>query len=262
MSSFVLVLTLGVAMILLGSIRDAVAQTAAPPAIEGPIHAVTYVEVMPTARTEAAATLTRYREAARKDDGNLRCEVVSRIGQTHHFVVLEVWKDRKAFEAQRGSAHTGLLREKIQAICTAPIDERVHVGVSVGPLQPGPAGSAVYVVMHVDVIPPRKDDGLAALERLASDSRGAPGNVRFEVVQQTNRPNHFTVVEIWKDASAVEAHAMADRMRQFRDTLGPMSGALYDERLYSSDMGGSGRPPSPPRGAPRRSRGAPRVTRR
>src|SRR5436190_184685 len=120
------------------------------------------------------------------------------------------------------------------AIGSAPIDERVHVGASVGPLQPGPAGDAVYVVTHVDVIPPRKDDGLAALKQLGSDTRGAAGNVRFEVVQQTNRPNHFTVVEIWKDAKAVDAHTMADATRQFRDKLGPMSGALYDERMFKA----------------------------
>jgi quinol monooxygenase YgiN len=114
------------------------------------------------------------------------------------------------------------------------IDERVHVTTSAGPLQPGPAGDAVYVVTHVDVIPPRKDDGLAALKQLAGDARGSAGNVRFEVVQQTNRPNHFTVVEIWKDANAVATHSMSEAMRRFRDALGPMSGALYDERLFKA----------------------------
>ena len=39
-------------------------------------------------------------------------------------------------------------------------------------------------------------------------------------------------IVIPKDAKAVEAHSMADAMRQFRDKLGPMSGALYDERLF------------------------------
>ena len=92
----------------------------------------------------------------------------------------------------------------------------------------------MYVVTHVDVIPPRKDDGLAALKQLADAGRSSAGNVRFEVVQQTNRPNHFTVVEIWKDARAVEAHAMADATRRFRDALGPMSGALYDERMFKA----------------------------
>ena len=110
----------------------------------------------------------------------------------------------------------------------------MHVGVSVGPLQPGPAGDAVYVATHVDVIPPRKEDGLAAVKQLGDVSRAAAGNLRFEVVQQTNRANHFTVIEIWKDAKAVEAHSMAEATRQFRDKLGPMSGALYDERMFKA----------------------------
>jgi quinol monooxygenase YgiN len=54
------------------------------------------------------------------------------------------------------------------------------------------------------------------------------------VQQQGNRPNHFTVVEIWADQKAYDAHVMAGHTRQFRDKLGPMSGALYDERLYKA----------------------------
>ena len=92
----------------------------------------------------------------------------------------------------------------------------------------------MVVVTHVDVIPPRKEDGLAAVRQLGDSGRASTGNVRFEVVQQTNRANHFTVIEIWKDAKAVEAHSMAEATRQFRDKLGPMSGALYDERMFKA----------------------------
>jgi len=233
MVAFLGVFLLVLAMTAAGPIPQASAQApATPPPIEGPIYAVTYVEVMPTSRADALTALKRYREGARKEDGNLRCEVVSRIGQPHQFVILEVWKDQKAFEASGKSAGTMQMREKVQAIRNAPTDQRVHVPISVGPVPPGPAGDAVYVVTHVDVIPPRKDDGLAAVKQLGEDSRKAEGNVRFEVVQQTNRANHFTVVEIWKDAKAVDAHSMAEATRQFRDKLGPMSGALYDERMY------------------------------
>jgi quinol monooxygenase YgiN len=205
----------------------------APSAIAGPIHAVTYVEAMPAAGMDAVAVLARYREGVRKEDGNLRCEVLGRIGQPHQLVVLEVWRDQPAFDAHRGSAHARQMREAIHAIRIAPLDERIHAGVSIGPLHGEVPSPGVYVVTHVDVIPPRKDDGLAALERLARESRGAPGNLRFEVVQQASRPNHFTVIETWEDASAVATHAMAAGTREFRDALGPMSGALYDERLYT-----------------------------
>lgn len=228
------ILALGLAMMVIGAIRDAAAQAPAPPAVEGPIYSVTYVEVRPTSRADGIALLKRYREATRKEDGNLRCEVANRTGQPHQLVILEVWKDQKAFDAHGKSATTTQFRENIQAIRNAPIDERVHVGVSGGPLQPGPTGDAVYVVTHVDVIPPRKEDGLAAVKQLGDDSRKDPGNVRFEVGQQTNRPNHFTVVEIWKDAKAAEAHSMRETTRRFRDALAPMTGALYDERMFKA----------------------------
>ena len=199
------------------------------------VYSVTYVEVLPTSRADGLAALTSYREATRQESGNLRCEVVSRLGQPHQLVILEAWQDQAAFEAHGKSANTTQTRERLQAIRNAPVDERVHTGVSVGPLAPGPAGDAVYVVTHVDVIPPRKDDGLAALRVLGDAGRAEPGNLRFEVVQQTSRPNHFTVVEIWKDDKAMEAHSMTEATRRFRDELGPMSGALYDERLFKPE---------------------------
>src|SRR5438128_88797 len=94
MNSFLLVMSLAVTMILVGAITDAGAQAPATPAIDGPIHAVTYIEVMPTSRADGVAALKRYRETTRTADGNLRCEVVSRIGQPHQLVVLEIWKDQ------------------------------------------------------------------------------------------------------------------------------------------------------------------------
>jgi len=228
------VLFLGLVVMAIGAAGDARAQAPAPAPIEGNIFSVTYVEVMPPSRADATALLKRYREASRKEDGNLRSEVVQRIDQPHQFAILEIWKDQKAFEAHGKGANLVDTREKIAAIRNAPTDERVHVGLSIGPIAAAGARDAIYVVTHVDVIPPRKDDGVAALKRLGDESRRGDGNLRFEVVQQTNRPNHFTVVEIWKDARAVEVHSMAPATREFRDKLATMTGALYDERMYKA----------------------------
>src|SRR4029453_9591147 len=112
--------------------------------------------------------------------------------------------------------------------------ERGHTALSLGPIGAPSVRGAVYIATHVDVIPPRKDDGVAALKRLGDESRKRDGNMRFEVVQQTNRQNHFTVVEMWKDAKAVEAYSMAATTREFRDKLATMTGALYDERMYKA----------------------------
>ena len=198
------------------------------------IYTVTYVEVRPRSRADAVLLVTRYRETTRTEDGNLRSEVLTRIGQPHQFAMLEAWTDQAAFDAHAASTGATRLRDGLQAIRIAPLDCRAHVGVSVGPLGREAGGTVVWVATHVDVVPPRKDEGLAALAALAEASRGAPGNLRFEVVQQINRPNHFTVIEIWKDAAALENRATAEATRRFRDALGPMSGALYDERLFTA----------------------------
>jgi quinol monooxygenase YgiN len=241
MEMAVRVLLLGMVVVALGVIQDARAQTPAPtpaptpaavPAPEGNIYSVTYVEVMPTAKADAVMLLRRYREAAQKEGGNLRCEVAQRIDQPHQFAILEIWKDQAAFEAHGKSASTTETREKIAAIRNAPTDERVHTALSVGRIDAPTARGGIYVATHVDVIPPRKDDGVAALKRLGEDTRRDHDNLRFEVVQQINRPNHFTVVEIWRDAKAAETHSMAAPTREFRDKLATMTGALYDERMY------------------------------
>ncbi len=197
------------------------------------VYSVIYVEVMPTSSAEGGALLRRYRAATRTEDGNQRCEVVQRIGQPNQFAILEVWRDQQAFDAHGRGASSTDMRDKIAAIRNAPTDERVHTTLSVGPIASTVAAGAVYVLTHVDVIPPRKDDGIAALKQLAAAGRAGQGNVRFEVVQQTSRPNHFTVIEIWANATAVGAHSMAAATRQFRDALAPMTGALYDERMYT-----------------------------
>jgi quinol monooxygenase YgiN len=232
------VLVLGLVVMAVGAFGEARAQAPAPaptPApIEGNIYSVIYVEVMPTSRSDVTVLLRRYREATRKEGGNLRCEVAQRLDQPHQFVVLEIWKDQKAWEAHGKGAASTEMREKVAAVRNAPTDERVHTGLSIGPIDVTAPREAVYVATHVDVIPPRKDDGVAALKRLGEESRKRDGNLRFEVVQQTNRLNHFTVVEIWKDAKAVEAQSMAASTREFRDKLATMTGALYDERMYKA----------------------------
>jgi quinol monooxygenase YgiN len=197
-----------------------------------PIHTATYVEVTTAAAKDGAALLKQYRDAARKEDGNMRSEVAQELGRPNRFVVLEIWKDQAAFDAHGKSAATMQFRDKLKGVQHGPYDERVHNTLAVGPNEPVTTKRAIYVVSHVDVPPPRKDECIAALNPLAEGSRKGDGNVRFEVVQQTNRPNHFTVVEAWKDRKAYDARGAAAPQKTFRDKLGPMLGALYDERIY------------------------------
>lgn len=218
-------LVLGLAMSVLGV-------TSAADADSATFYTVTYVEIVPPSTAQGAALLRQYGEASRKDAGAVRVEVLQRIDRPNQFTVLAAWTEPKAFEAHQAAPSTKEFHAKLQPLLASPNDLRLHHGLAVvAALTASPAG-AVYVVTHVDVIPPRKDDAVAALKQLAEDSRKDAGHVRFDVVQQTNRPNHFTVVEVWTDRKAFDAHGMASPTKRFRDQLAPMSGSLYDERLY------------------------------
>jgi quinol monooxygenase YgiN len=203
-------------------------------ASEAAVYIVSYIEVMPPATGEAIALLRQYREASRKEVGNVRLEVLQQSGRPDHFALVEVWQDQQAFEAHGMAAHTRQWRERLQPLRNSPYDERLHKGLAIGPVPAARTAGATYVVTHADAIPPGKDEAIALLKQLAEASRAEGGNVRFEVLQQSSRPNHCTIVEIWQDQQALEAHAIAAHTRQFREKFQPLSGSLYDERLYKA----------------------------
>jgi quinol monooxygenase YgiN len=69
---------------------------------------------------------------------------------------------------------------------------------------------------------------------MSTDTAADAGNISYEVLQQANRGNHFTVIEAWTNRKALDGHAMAAHTRAFREKLSPVAGALYDERVYKA----------------------------
>jgi quinol monooxygenase YgiN len=199
------------------------------------VYVVSYIDVAPAARGMATSLLRQLASASRKDEGNMRFDILQRTAPSNQFAIVAIWKDQRAYDAHLAASRTKEFREKIKPHLISAIDDRVHTGMEIAATPAGKNGrGAIVVVTHVDVPPPKKDECIAALKTLVADSRKDPGSVRFDVFQQGNRPNHFSVVEIWKSQSAYEAHITAVSTKKFRDQLTPMSGALYDERLYKA----------------------------
>ena len=198
------------------------------------VYGATYVEVAPGAIPQALALLKALSTASRKEEGNLRAQVAQERDRPSRFVVIEAWKDQAAFEAHRKGKRYAEFNEKLVPIRNAPPDERVHNTLAAADQIPGPSRDAIWVVTHVDVPPPSKDACITELKTLVEASRKDAGNLVFEVVQQTNRPNHFTVLEVWKDGKAFDAHGSAEHTRRFRANLGPMLGAPYEDRVYAA----------------------------
>jgi len=196
---------------------------------------VTYFEAGPAAANADATSLKQFAAATRKEDGNTGFVALRETGRAGRFAFVEGWRDKTAMDAH--AAATKALQEQVQANLAAPFDVRPSSGLAVATALAGvdqAMATAVYVVTHVDVPPPAKDQCIDLLKQQTESSRKDPGVLRFDVLQQDSRPNHFTVVEAWRDRKSHDAHTMAEHTRDYRRKLTPMSGALFDERVYEA----------------------------
>jgi quinol monooxygenase YgiN len=209
--------------------------SAAAQAPDQAVFAVTYIEVAPSGEAQAANLLKTLAAASRKEAGNLRYEILAQLDESSHFAVLEAWSEAKAREAHAGTPAMKQFRDALKPLQAANYDERPSIATPLG--FPGAAGSAgaVYILTHVDIAGQNnRDEANATLKKMAEDARKEGTAQRFEVWQQANRANHFTVNEVWKDNAAYGAHLEAATTRANREKLGPMLGALYDVRRYKA----------------------------
>ena len=201
-------------------------------AVNTPVYAVTYLDVAPPAAGQAATLARQHAEASHKEAGNAGFEMLAEIGRPNRLAILETWRDKSAYDAHSAAPSTAAFRDKLQPLLISGTGARVLSGFSVAPptAQPGP--EAVVVLTHVDVPPPQKDQAIELQKALAAAARKDDGNLWFDVLQQNDRPNHFTLFGGWRDRKAFDASITAAHTKEFRQKLNPLEGALYDERLY------------------------------
>lgn len=228
-----------------------------------PSFIVTYIEADVTRTDDVVALIRKQTEQSKADPGNLRFEGLQRIGEPNHFVILEAWTEPEARANHAAAEHTIAFRNALEPMLYAPYDERPHVGlVAVDPASlPAGTDSTIYVVTHADIIPteqfapcgrqvdPNGPCGNEMMTNLAAFSRKHEGNIRFDVLTQSNRSNHMTVVEMWDGAASQAAHQVNPEKKAFRNqlsgipaeggvnpdpqfVLNMLTGSLWDERLY------------------------------
>lgn len=195
------------------------------------LYVVAYIEVVPGKADEARRLLRDHAAEARRAAGALAIGVLERDFYPNQFALLEQWQSQKAREDYQSTATTQQFRAALGKLQSAGIDERILGPLFVAPRkQAGP--SPVTVITHIDVIPPALDQAKARIKQLVDDSRLRNGNLRFDVLVQTDRPNHMTLVEGWKSSADKDAEIAAPETISFRKDLLPMSGSPYDERTY------------------------------
>jgi autoinducer 2-degrading protein len=201
----------------------------APP--DSTAYSVAYVDILPASRTAAITAIKQYRDASRKDDGFQQIEFFEQAGRPAHFCIMETWANSKDLDAHAASANAKDFRNKIDSMRLSDYDQRPYKTLSLGTAHNDGSSRGIFVITHVD-IGGQGTNATDFLRKLAEASRKEEGNLRFDVLQHAMRANHFTVIEEWRTAKAVETHAAATHTKEYRNSLGPIAGSPLDERIY------------------------------
>lgn len=199
------------------------------------LWALTFIEVRVDARGHAGGVLRQQASALREHTPwPAQTMVLQEVSRPERFVLVEREKPDVSTEGVREIQSVAeLLTDEL----TAPPDLRLNREFSEVALATGAKADVranVYVVAHLDIGAPAPDRARveAALRQLSIAARQSEGNLRFEVWQQTDRTNHFNLISGWINESQFRAFAASRAVRDFRQTVGPLLGSPYDDRLF------------------------------
>ena len=210
-----------------------VALAAPAPAQTPPSYAVTYMELKAGSVAAGKEALRAYAASARKEDGNLQFEAFQETARPSRFAIIEAWSSRAALDQHFHDAATSKVLDGLAPMRSAPDDRRMYDGLYASAPANHPGAGLVYVMTHVDVMPPYADGCAGLLKAMRADTPHDHGNIAYNVLRQEHEPNHFTVSEFWASRQDQEAHLGAAHTVSFRQKLLPMTGALYDERIFT-----------------------------
>ncbi len=194
-------------------------------------YAVTYLEMKSDAVSAARDALRAYGAASRKEAGNLSFAVLEETGRDSRFAILEAWVSRAALEQHYRAPSAVRMLVHLAGLRTAPDDRRIYAALYAA--APANHTGPIHVMTHVDVMPPFAAGCAELLTAMRADTPADHGNVAYDVLRQDHELNHFTVAEVWASQKDFEAHASAAHTRTFRQKLLPMTGALFDERVFT-----------------------------
>ncbi len=80
----------------------------------------------------------------------------------------------------------------------------------------------LIVHVHVHVKPGMADAFIEATRKNARASLEEEGVLRFDVTRDLAKPDHFVLVEVYRDAEAPAAHKETDHYKAWREDVEPM----------------------------------------
>jgi len=213
---------------------------AAPVAARADQYYVTYVELLPSGvetapsgRAHGAQLLDQLATAA-LNKGATRFDVDQEIGRLNFYVLIQVWPSADSHDTFFGSAATQAILTALEPFLEAPFDVRQGTLIETGVAGQAGTPGETAVVTHIDIIPTFLDQAKPLILSFVTDSAADPGVTEFILVSWDDIPNHFQLIERFKNGRTFDLHLSAEHTIEFRTSIQSFIGSPYDERVYKT----------------------------
>ncbi|AIY06264.1 putative cytoplasmic protein [Planococcus sp. PAMC 21323] len=93
----------------------------------------------------------------------------------------------------------------------------------------------IIIHANLQVQPAQEQAFLAAAKAVIEGSRQETGNISYDLKKSTDQEQHYTMVEVWKDAEAVQAHNTSEHFQAFVQQAPAFMAAPMDLNVYSAE---------------------------
>ncbi|MGM0898067.1 MAG: putative quinol monooxygenase [Bacillota bacterium] len=88
---------------------------------------------------------------------------------------------------------------------------------------------------HLQVKTDQEQAFLNESKILVEASRKEQGNISYDLMKSVEQEGHYTMVEVWKDAQAIEAHNSSEHFTAFSKKAAGFMSAPMDLKVFSGE---------------------------
>ncbi|WP_299741220.1 putative quinol monooxygenase [uncultured Rossellomorea sp.] len=93
------------------------------------------------------------------------------------------------------------------------------------------------IIIHAEfqINPTKEQAFLEEIRPLVATSRAEEGNISYDLMKDTERESVYTMVEVWRDAAAVETHNASEHFSSFVGRAPEYLAAPLDVKIYEGN---------------------------
>jgi quinol monooxygenase YgiN len=93
----------------------------------------------------------------------------------------------------------------------------------------------IIIHAHFQINPEKEQEFLKEMHSLVEASRAEEGNISYNLMKDTENEQSYTMVEIWNDANAVEAHNTSGHFTSFAGRAPEYMAAPIDVQIFEGN---------------------------